>query len=380
MPAKGRIQVRKIIKRLLYILIAAALCGVSGCEMPGDTEMESMFASLSPAANRDTVPASQPAATPAPETMDDDNAAGEPTADADEEPADPEPSATPSPTPLPSPSPSPSPTPSASPSPSPDDEREETGGAPIEMPAETILPAGIYGSAYLEDGRLSDQPLSWYFSKNNDHQPPAGPRDFDIRLFGGHYLGDTGKRVVYLTFDEGYENGYTGPILDTLKALNVPAAFFLTQTYIRANPDLVQRMVDEGHVAANHSVTHRSIPELTDAEIMEELNGCADYFFETTGALMDMFFRPPEGNYSARSLSAVYDLGYRTVFWSFAYVDWDINDQPGREAAYETIMNGVHNGAVLLLHAVSVSNAEALPDVIADLKDMGFEFGSLYDL
>jgi len=369
--------VRKNTKKLLYILIAAALACLSGC-LPDGADPESAFASMSPAATGDTAQAREPEQAFIPDETETDGA------DEDEIEAGPteEPAATVAPGPTATPSPTPTPTPSPTPSveATEDGDEDETDKELVEMTDVTVLPTGNFGSPYADNGRLSETPLSWYFMKNHDHQPPNGPRDFDVGLFGGYYLGDVNKRVVYLTFDEGYEIGYTGPILDILKEHGVPAAFFLTQTYIRDNPELVRRMADEGHVAANHSATHRSIPGLTDEEIADELNGCADYFYETTGALMDMFFRPPEGNYSARSLSAVYGLGYRTIFWSFAYVDWNVNDQPGKDAAYEKIMDGVHNGAILLLHAVSVSNAEALPGVIADLKAMDFEFGSLYDL
>jgi len=232
----------------------------------------------------------------------------------------------------------------------------------------------------LGDGSLSDEPLSWYFIRNGDHTPPGAMRTFDIKQFGARYLGDTDKKIIFLTFDEGYENGHTGGILDTLALYGVRAAFFLTKPYIKANPELCARIVTEGHIAANHSVSHRSFPTLSDDEIELELTGCADYFEEVIGAPMCMFFRPPEGNYSARTLYTTHGLGYKTVFWSFAYEDWNVDRQPGAEAAYKNVMNGLHNGAVLLLHAVSSSNAEALPDIITSARELGYEFGSLYEL
>jgi peptidoglycan-N-acetylmuramic acid deacetylase len=165
-----------------------------------------------------------------------------------------------------------------------------------------------------------------------------------------------------------------------LRDKNVHAAFFLTRTYIRDNPELCRRMAAEGHVVANHSWRHRSFPTLTDEEIEEELLETARFYQETTGYTMEPFFRPPAGEYSARTLALTQTHGYTTVFWSLTHVDWLVDDQPGKEAAFQRVVGNLHNGAVILLHAVSESNTEALPDIIDAARGMGYEFGSLWEL
>ena len=237
-----------------------------------------------------------------------------------------------------------------------------------------------FGSPYTASGQLSNDLLSWYFMRNNTHRPPTAMNTFDIRAFDAHYLGDTSQHVDYLTFDEGYENGYTSTILDILKDKGVHAAFFVTKPYIQQNPDLVLRMVNEGHVVGNHSVTHGSFPSMSDAQITKEIQDTAKAFSDLTGTPMPTFFRPPMGEYSARTLADTYALGYTTIFWSFAYEDWVVDKQPGRQAAYDTIMHDLHDGQITLLHAVSQSNTEALPDVIDSFRANGYQFLSLYDL
>ena len=221
---------------------------------------------------------------------------------------------------------------------------------------------------------------SWWFSRNTTKTPPSAQMDINISQYDAYYLGDVSRKVIYLTFDEGYENGCTSQILDTLKANDVPAAFFVTKSYIESEPELVKRMVNEGHVVGNHSVTHPNLTTLTDEQIAEEINGCAEYFKEVTGQDMPPFFRPPEGVYSIRTLEKTQDLGYKTIFWSFAYRDWVTDDQPGKEAAFNNIINYSHNGCIMLLHAVSQSNTEALDSAIKELKAQGYTFESLYRL
>ncbi len=221
---------------------------------------------------------------------------------------------------------------------------------------------------------------SWWFSRNTSKTPPSAQMDINISQYDAYYLGDVSRKVIYLTFDEGYENGCTSQILDTLKANDVPAAFFVTKSYIQSEPELVKRMVNEGHVVGNHSVTHPDLTALTDEQIAEEINGCAEYFKEITGQGMPPFFRPPEGVYSIRTLEKTQELGYKTIFWSFAYRDWVTDDQPGKEAAFNNIINYSHNGCIMLLHAVSESNTQALDSAIKELKAQGYTFESLYRL
>lgn len=242
---------------------------------------------------------------------------------------------------------------------------------PVETPAQPTETSSLVG--------YNDK-KSWWFRRNSDHLPPSAQMDINISQYDAYYLGDTQHKVIYLTFDEGYENGYTTQILDILKANDVKAAFFVTKDYIERNPELIKRMVDEGHIVGNHSVTHSDMPDLSDEQIKSELDECAEYFKEVTGVEMPRFFRPPAGVYSIRSLEKTQDAGYKTIFWSFAYKDWETDNQPGKEEAYNMVMNNYHNGSIMLLHAVSQSNTEALDDMIKSLKQEGYTFLSLYDL
>lgn len=227
----------------------------------------------------------------------------------------------------------------------------------------------------------SNKAISWSFKRNSDHSPVIGyNQGVDLQKFGAYYIGDTSQKVIYLTFDEGYENGYTPSILDTLKANNVKAAFFLTKPFIRDEPELSKRIAEEGHIVGNHTVNHPSMPDKSDEELVYEIEETARYYKEVTGYEMDKFFRPPAGEFSERTLDITNKLGYKTVFWSLAYVDWDVNNQPGKEEAYKHIMDNYHNGGIFLLHAVSQSNAEALDDIIKSLKEEGYTFASLYEL
>ncbi|WP_242860867.1 delta-lactam-biosynthetic de-N-acetylase [Defluviitalea phaphyphila] len=227
---------------------------------------------------------------------------------------------------------------------------------------------------------LSNEAKSWWFRRNSDHLPPGAQEEIDLSKYDAYYLGNTNEKKIYLTFDEGYENGYTSKILDILKENNVVAAFFVTKHYIDTEPELVKRMVSEGHIVGNHSVSHPSFPKISDEEIEYEITELARYFKEVTGYDMPKYFRPPSGEYSERTLKITKDLGYKTIFWSMAYKDWDINDQPGKEVAFSHVVENYHNGAIILLHAVSSSNTEALDDIIKYLKEQGYTFASLEEL
>lgn len=227
---------------------------------------------------------------------------------------------------------------------------------------------------------LDNTSTSWSFKRMKDHVPVTAYNTFDITKYGGYFIKDTDEKVVYLTFDEGYENGFTPTILDVLKENNVKAAFFITGDYIKRESELVKRMADEGHIVANHSVTHPEFPTLNEQEIYDEIVNLADKYEALTGKKMDPFFRPPAGKYSERVLYLVRKLGFRTVFWSMAYKDWVTSEQPGKEVAYQHVIDNYHNGAIILLHAVSQSNTEALDSIIKELKAQGYRFGSLYEL
>ena len=187
-------------------------------------------------------------------------------------------------------------------------------------------------------------------------------------------------KVMYLTFDCGYENGYTEQILDTLKKHNAKACFFVTQTYIRDNVELVKRMKEEGHQVGNHTVTHPSMPGISVEKQKEELQTCADYMKEATGYRMDPYFRPPSGEYSERVLQLAKDMGYKTIFWSMAYLDYDVNNQPGKDYVIEHFDKYYHNGAIPLMHNVSESNAQALDTMLSNLTELGYRFVSLDEM
>jgi peptidoglycan-N-acetylmuramic acid deacetylase len=181
------------------------------------------------------------------------------------------------------------------------------------------------------------------------------------------------SNTIYLTFDEGYENGYTGQILDTLKEKGVKAVFFVTMSYVKSEPKLVQRMIDEGHVVGNHSVKHKSMPTLSIDRMVKEVMDLHDYMLEHFGYEMNLF-RPPMGEFSQQSLAVLQNLGYKTVEWSFAYYDYDPENQPTHEKAYNKIVDAAHGGALYLLHAVSEANTAVLGDVIDEFRNQGYDF------
>ena len=188
---------------------------------------------------------------------------------------------------------------------------------------------------------------------------------------GGLFIGDSTNKQIRLTFDEGYENGCTAGILDTLKEKNVRAVFFVTYDYCKRNPELVKRMIAEGHTVGNHTWSHPSLPECSPDELYSELSLLHEYVRDEFG--YDMYvMRPPKGEFSQRVLACAKELGYTTVLWSFAYPDWDVNNQPDQEQAFQKITGKSHNGAVYLLHAVSETNAAILGRVIDYWRDSGF--------
>lgn len=222
--------------------------------------------------------------------------------------------------------------------------------------------------------QLDNKRYAWWILMNKKHATPGIAEEAKPLLtkYNCVYIGDKSKKIVYLTFDEGYENGFTPEILDTLKKNDVKALFFVTGAYLKSSPGLIKRMIEEGHQVGNHSINHPSLPSLGDIELEKELYGLEKRFVDLTGKGFK-YMRPPKGEYSERVLAASQQLGYKTVFWSFAYDDFNINNQKGAEHAYKIVMDNLHNGAVLLLHAVSKDNAEALDRIIKDIKAQGYE-------
>ena len=225
---------------------------------------------------------------------------------------------------------------------------------------------------------LSNKKIGWYFTRGKDHAQPTFGKDLTVPAdkYDAIYLKPADEKIIYLTFDEGYENGYTGQILDTLKEKNVKATFFITGPYLKKEKELVKRMVDEGHEVGNHTINHPSMPSLTDEEVEKEVLDLDRSFFEEYGKSMK-YLRPPMGEFSERTLSITRSLGYTNVFWSFAYRDWETDNQKGKDYAYNSVINALHPGEVMLLHAVSKDNADALGDIIDTARDMGYEFGEL---
>lgn len=229
----------------------------------------------------------------------------------------------------------------------------------------------------------SDRPHSFGFKKSKNGKLPSiaqeGFRDI-VQKHEAIFLGDTTKKELFLTFDNGYENGYTTPILDVLKEKKVPAAFFVTGHYAKDQPELMKRMVNEGHLIGNHSWSHPDMTRISDDRIKEELDKVKQEVAAVTGQKEMPFMRPPRGVFSERMLAVSKQLGYRNVFWSVAYADWDTKKQKGRQYAYDKVMAQLHPGAVILLHSVSKDNAEAIGQIIEDARKLGYEFKSLDQL
>ena len=228
---------------------------------------------------------------------------------------------------------------------------------------------------------------NWYCVHRSDHMQPLCDSSMRfIEEYNGYYVdkkhGDTSEeKVIYLTFDAGYENGNISLILDTLKEENVPAAFFILSNLIYKEPELVKRMSKEGHLVCNHTSRHKDMSFASDIDTFKaELETLEKVYREQTGLEMAKYYRPPEGKFSKLNMEMANKLGYKTIFWSFAYADWDNDHQMSQEAAKKKILSNIHNGAVLLLHPTSATNAKILGDVIRILKSEGYRFGTLDEL
>lgn len=223
---------------------------------------------------------------------------------------------------------------------------------------------------------------SWGLSFRSDGQPPIGPANSGVlKGFDAAYIGNTEEKVIYLTFDAGYENGCTAKILDILQKHQVPAAFFLVGNYIEKNADLVRRMVSEGHIVGNHTMHHPDMSKISDfSAFQKELEDLEALYKQVTGLEMEKYYRPPQGIYSEDNLKMAQEMGYKTVFWSLAYVDWNNDSQPSHDYAFGKLLPRTHNGAVVLLHSTSQTNAEILDELLTKWKDMGYRFGTLEEL
>lgn len=275
-------------------------------------------------------------------------------------------------TPTPGPAPDATPVPTVTP--------EPTGTVAVHTPG--MLPGGIEIKNENYE-QYDNEEFSWWFRRNEEHKPSGSGEAFPIEEYSAYYLDRTATeedKVFYVTFDCGYENGFTPSILDTLAEKNVKAAFFVTKDFVVKNPDYVKRMKEEGHLVGNHTVRHLNSPALTPEELAAELYEVAVTMEEKTGYSIDPFFRTPMGDYSQRVLKVVQDMGYTSAFWSIAYYDYDVNDQPGKDYVVDHFATYHHNGCIALIHNISESNTQALGDVLDLLREAGYRFGMLTEL
>ncbi len=210
--------------------------------------------------------------------------------------------------------------------------------------------------------------------------PTANETPEELKQWDAYYIGNQEEKKIYLTFDCGYENGQMEAILDALKEADVKAAFFLVGNYLETEPELVKRMMEEGHTIGNHTYHHKDMSIMGEEEFKKELQDFEAKLKEVTGKESSMCYRPPQGKYSTKSLQMAKNNGYKTIFWSLAYVDWYDDNQPTKEEAFDKLLKRIHPGAIVLLHSTSKTNGEILPELLQKWKDMGYEFGTLQEL
>ena len=223
---------------------------------------------------------------------------------------------------------------------------------------------------------------NWGLSFRAEGQQPEGNVSAgELRQWDAYYVGDPAEKVIYLTFDAGYENGCTAAILDALKKHSAPACFFVVGNYLETSPELVKQMIAEGHTVANHTYHHPDMSRISDKAAFEkELTALETLYQSVTGQTMKKYYRPPQGKYSESNLQMAKELGYKTFFWSLAYVDWMQDQQPSKEEAFSKLLTRIHPGAIVLLHSTSQTNAQILDELLAKWEEMGYQFGRLDEL
>ena len=223
---------------------------------------------------------------------------------------------------------------------------------------------------------------NWGLSFQQEGKPPVANASAEyLKQFNAYYADQTEEKVIYLTFDAGYENGSTAAILDALKKHNASATFFLVGNYLETSPELVKRMVAEGHTVGNHTYHHPDMSKIsTEESFSKELRDLEDLYRQVTGQPMKKYYRPPQGKYSESNLKMAKDLGYSTFFWSLAYVDWYEDKQPSKDEAFKKLLGRIHPGAVVLLHSTSKTNGEILDELLTRWEEMGYRFASLEEL
>jgi len=246
-----------------------------------------------------------------------------------------------------------------------------------------LLLAALFAASFSVNAMHKTTPFSWYCKKSVDHSRPALDGDFAfINKYGGYYLGkDPNEKVIYLTFDAGYENGNVERIADVLAEKKAHAAFFLLDNFVARNEELTRRLANDGHLMCNHTKNHPDMTRIIDRKAFEnQLLSLEDRYRDVTGRELEKIYRAPEGKFSLQNMEYLSDMGYKTVFWSFAYADWDNARQPDPEKALQKLKDGLHPGEILLLHPTSSTNAEILGRFIDHLYAEGYRIGSLTEL
>ena len=247
--------------------------------------------------------------------------------------------------------------------------------------AVTLEGAKAAAGAASSTGVVQQATENWGLGFGKEGEKPVGNATVaEMRQYDAYYMAEGDEKVLYLTFDCGYENGNTEPILDALKKHNAPATFFVVGHFLESAPEIVQRMVNDGHTVGNHTYHHPDMSKISDmASFQKEMDDVAALFHETTGSELSMYYRPPQGKYSTANLQMAKELGYATFFWSLAYVDWDQNNQPSHEEAINKLTSRVHPGAVVLLHSTSQTNGEIMDEILTKWEEMGYTFRPLSD-
>lgn len=243
---------------------------------------------------------------------------------------------------------------------------------------------GIFSKTFYPaaETSASSQSSGWGLSFQEDGKRPIGNAAVEeLKQYNAYYARDTDEKILYLTFDAGYENGNTPAILDALKKHQAPAVFFAVGNFIKDNPDLIRRIISEGHIVGNHTMTHPDMSQISSMDsFQKELDGVEELYKSVTGENMTKFYRPPRGIYSTENLSMAKELGYSTFFWSLAYVDWIQDQQPSKEEAFQKLLTRIHPGAVVLLHNTSSTNASILDELLSKWEEMGYQFHSIKEL
>lgn len=228
---------------------------------------------------------------------------------------------------------------------------------------------------------ISSESENWGLGFGKEGQKPVGNATAaELKQYNAYFMAEGEEKVLYLTFDCGYENGNTEAILDALKAHSAPATFFVVGHFLESAPDIVKRMAEEGHTVGNHTYHHPDMSRISSRDdFQKEMDSVVEKYHEITGKDLAMYYRPPQGKYSKANLQMAKDMGYSTFFWSLAYVDWNQDDQPSHEEAIEKLTKRVHPGAIVLLHSTSKTNGEIMDELLTKWEEMGYTFRPLSD-